>query len=229
MSGSKGRAGNTDRGVRLDAEKIVSAALLVVEEHGLSGTTMRMVGAALGSDHTAVYRYFASKDELIAAIADRLFGEILQTPLTGTWRERLTQIATAGRTVYRSHPTIVDVLANQREDTPSLQAVNEIVVSCLREAGLDPSEVGLFHQVLVSYAIGTGLHEAAWGKLGDGARRMSRRYYAALDADEFPNITAVAGHLFPDEDEVFVFASDLLFDAIERAGQRNRRTRRATT
>src|SRR4029079_7952585 len=56
--------------VRVDADRIVDAALEVANELGLAGMTMRRVGARLGVDPTACYRYFASKDDLMAAIAD---------------------------------------------------------------------------------------------------------------------------------------------------------------
>ncbi|MEV6281449.1 TetR/AcrR family transcriptional regulator [Kribbella sp. NPDC051770] len=72
-------------------EQIVTAALTCVSEHGFHKTTMADVIRESGLSAGAVYGYFRSKDEIIAAIADQalgtvddLFAEILSTeePLT---------------------------------------------------------------------------------------------------------------------------------------------------
>ena len=61
------RRGNGN--ARLDADKILTAALAIADRHGLSGMTLRMVGAELGADPTSIYRHFASKEALVAAMA----------------------------------------------------------------------------------------------------------------------------------------------------------------
>jgi AcrR family transcriptional regulator len=211
---------------RLDGDKIVAAALAVADREGLAGTTMRLVGAELGADPTAVYRHFASKDDLVAAMADRLFGEVTLAPLPDHWRPRLGHVLRAARAVYSAHPAIIEVLANQPEESDSIVAINEIVIGCLLDAGLDDTDVGLFHQVLVSFVIGTGLHEASWGSSSADARAASRRAYAALDPRHFPRAASAASLLFPPEDDVFDFAIELLLDAIEAASRRVARARR---
>ena len=204
---------------RLDADKILTAALAVADRHGLSGMTLRMVGAELGADPTAIYRHFSSKDALVTAMADRLFGEVVAADYPTYWRERFVALMRASRDVYRAHPTIVDVLANQPEESPSLVAINELSVSCLVEAGLDPVRAGLFHQVLVSYVIGTGMLEASWDGFGDGSREASRRAYSALDPRHFPTCVACAGSMFPEADDVLDFAIEIILDAITSAAR----------
>ncbi len=202
---------------RLDPDKILTAALAVASRRGLSGLTLRMVGAELGADPTAIYRHFASKEALVAAMADRLFAEVVAAEYPTDWRQRFVALIRAAREVYRANPTIVDVLANQAEESPSLVAINELSVGCLVEAGLDPVRVGLFHQLLTSYVIGTGVLEASWEGFGDDAREASRRAYSALDPRQFPNCVAFAGSMFPAADDVFDFAIEIFLDSIIRA------------
>jgi AcrR family transcriptional regulator len=216
----------SERTTRLDTGKILSAALAVADRNGLAGMTMRMVGAELEADPTAIYRYFPSKDDLVAAMADQLFSEVGRGPFAGDWRDRLVQGLRSVRAVYRSHPAIIEVLVNQAEDSASLVELNERLIGCLIEAGLDDRQVGRFHQLLVSFVVGTGVHEAAWGDPSDEARAAGRRAYAALDPARFPNGVAVAGQLFPPEDEVFDFAVELLVDAVAVTGRRSRRARK---
>jgi AcrR family transcriptional regulator len=212
---------------RLDPDRIIGAALAVADREGLSGMTMRKVGAELGADPTAVYRHFASKDHLVAAMADRLFGGVVESKLPADWRSRLEVLMRAGRNLYRSHSALVEVLAGRDEDSPALVRVNELSIGCLVSAGLDDDDVGLFHQVLVSLVIGAGVHDAGWLAAGDerDEREATRRAYSALDPREFPFSSALASHLFPPGDEVFDLALGIVLDAIE-ARARTRSPRR---
>lgn len=58
------------------SEAILDAAMRLVEEHGLEALTLARVADALGYVTTAIYRYFPSKDALLAALQRRAIGEI---------------------------------------------------------------------------------------------------------------------------------------------------------
>src|SRR3982750_3587331 len=97
---------------RLTRERIVDEALALVEREGADGLTMRNLGAALGVDPTAVYRHFRDKDELLQAMADRLFGEMADgIRAHDDWRDVLRDNAWKGRRVYLSHPGLARILS----------------------------------------------------------------------------------------------------------------------
>ena len=219
---------------RLDPDKIITAALAVADRQGLTGMTLRMVGAELGADPTAIYRHFSSKEALVAAIGDRLFGEVVAAELPTDWRPRLVALLRAARDVYRAHPALVDVLANQPEDSDNLLAINEVGVRCLADAGLDSKQIGLFHHVGTALVIGSGIVEAAWDASTDGDREATRRAYSALDPAKYPAATSAAASLFPEGDEGFDLALELLLEAITKAaaqrhGRSDTTTRRPTS
>ena len=211
---------------RLDPDKILTAALAVADREGLSGMTLRMVGAELGADPTAIYRHFSSKDALVAAMADRLFAEVVAQQFPTDWKRRLSALLRAARDVYRAHPALVDVLANQPEESANLLAINEVGVGCLTAAGLDEKQIGLYHQVGAALVIGSGIIDAAWDATED--RDATRRAYAALDPVRFPAATAAAGAMFPDANKTFELSLEILLDAITRAAARTRRANQST-
>src|SRR5215471_17534173 len=49
-------------------DDILAAALRLVEEKGAAGLTMREVAGALGYSATAIYQYFASKEDLLLTL-----------------------------------------------------------------------------------------------------------------------------------------------------------------
>lgn len=51
---------------------IVERAVVVLDDHGLADLSMRRIAAELGLQPSALYHHFASKQELLAAVADEL-------------------------------------------------------------------------------------------------------------------------------------------------------------
>src|SRR5882762_9106527 len=91
----------TRSGQVLSAELIVHTSMRLIEQDGSESLSMRRLGVALGSDATAIYRYFPSKDELLLAVADELIGRSLaQFQPTGQWLTDLRQLAVL---VYRGN------------------------------------------------------------------------------------------------------------------------------
>jgi AcrR family transcriptional regulator len=213
--------GGTRRPVRLDREGILDAAFAVAEDAGHRGLTMRRVGAELGADPTAVYRHFRNKDELITAMADRLFGEVIDNYPEGRWRDGLRNGMLMGRRVYRTHPGFAEALAATPDDTPNLERLAERVLGRLRQAGLTDADVVLFYHLIVNYVAGTGVFEAVADEAGEESwQDRTRRAYAALPPERFPNCVALAPHMYPDPDLVFEAGAELLLDAVEaRAGR----------
>lgn len=70
---------------------MISAAFDVIAMGGFEGLRMREIAARVGTDHSTLHHYFASKEALVEAVAthtaDRFRGT---TPESGTATERLT-------------------------------------------------------------------------------------------------------------------------------------------
>src|SRR5258705_8339522 len=89
----------------LTPELIVKESLRLLDENGLDGFSMPKLGRALGADPTAVYRHFASKDDLVLAIADRLIQEAMDgLPAHDCWVETVIDSTRRLRRTYLAHP-----------------------------------------------------------------------------------------------------------------------------
>ncbi|UQT61849.1 TetR/AcrR family transcriptional regulator C-terminal domain-containing protein [Streptomyces durmitorensis] len=80
-AGTEGRrASDRGRYGRLSRERVLAAALDVVDRDGLSGLSMRKLGAELGVEAMALYRYAAGKgallDGLVEAFCEELEGDL---------------------------------------------------------------------------------------------------------------------------------------------------------
>ena len=79
-AGQHGAGNGRVRGRRLQRgdlsrDLIVTESLRLLDTEGTAGFSLPKLGRALGADPTAVYRHFASKDDLVLAVADLLIEE----------------------------------------------------------------------------------------------------------------------------------------------------------
>jgi AcrR family transcriptional regulator len=200
----------------------VAAACSVVDREGLDALTMRRLGAELGADPTAVYRHFASKRELLAAIADHLFsGFHADVERTGEWRRNLRGIVERGFALYSDHPAMAVELAHRPDDTAALTALADAIIRELRAAGLDDADAARTYHTLVDVVVGVGLFHALTPDVVDPEERAAmQRAYAALPPGRYPDAVAVSSHLYPPAGEVFASTVELLLDGIERRVRR---------
>lgn len=203
---------------RLSRDLIVDVYLRLAEAEGTDNVTLRRLGAELGADATAVYRHFRDKDEILAAAADRLLGQVTaDLEVSGGWRERLRALLLALRSVYLVHPRALLAL---QLSPPSLEngfGNVERCIALLREAGIPEGEVPIAYEALETYVIGATVFDA---RATDKSLARWRAVYGELPADRFPNLVATARSLYLDIDAAFRYGLDLMLDAIAAAASR---------
>ncbi|GIF26990.1 AcrR family transcriptional regulator [Actinoplanes tereljensis] len=181
----------TRSGTVLSYELIVATAIRLIDLHGGDGLSVRRLGAALGADPTALYRYFRSTDDLVLAVADELIGKALDGFAPGEdWRESL---ALMGRRIYTgclARPrTAVLTAARVTGRVHEIRAV-EIGVGILRGAGFPDEAAARCYHAFIDLTLGYAMLDAAASSAGDVAAWAD--VYAGLPADTHPHIAASA-------------------------------------
>ena len=74
----------------LSRERILRAALSLVDAEGIDALSMRKLGALLGVEAMSLYRYVPSKAALLDALHERLLSELPPQTASG-WREALRE------------------------------------------------------------------------------------------------------------------------------------------
>jgi AcrR family transcriptional regulator len=93
----------------LSLDEIAAAAVRLADAEGLGAVSMSRVAAELGSATMALYRYVASKDELLLLMSDAALEEPPAEPLAGEWRERVATWAREVLAAIRRHPWYRDI------------------------------------------------------------------------------------------------------------------------
>ncbi|WP_194238381.1 TetR/AcrR family transcriptional regulator [Streptomyces spongiae] len=225
-SGAQRARGTT----RLDREHVLDVAERIAATEGTAGLTMRRLGSELGMNHTAVYRHFRDKDELLEQVADRLLDRRAEAAPGTDWRETLrSQLRHAvGR--FDVHPDLARLVALRPYTTDTLAAHMERALVTLQEVGLTLEQAARVYQLTENFVVGFGLytsllrHAAEEGRVpGRGAER---RALGALHPDRFPNVVAAAPTLLEDDDRLFDLAIEVVLDTVERMAERQQKTER---
>ena len=202
----------------LNRERILEAAIALIERNGPGGLSMRRLGSALGVEGMAIYHHFSSRDELLDAIGERLLAPLHELELGTEWREACRSFGTALRDLAVARPATFQLLGLQPLDTPtSLRAV-ERLVHVLVTAGFSPARALGVYRATVSYARGYGLAEAT-GFTVDAAKAQGRRRLAGLSKAEFPILAGRAPELAElDADTGFELGLSALLDGLKAPG-----------
>jgi AcrR family transcriptional regulator len=93
-------------------QALVQQALVTIQEHGVEALTLRQTGERLRVSRTALYRHFADKQALLAAVATEGFA-LFERALAEAWgdaavpasRERFYRVGRAYVDFARRHPS----------------------------------------------------------------------------------------------------------------------------
>ncbi|MFF5701152.1 TetR/AcrR family transcriptional regulator [Streptomyces sp. NPDC012794] len=219
--GGRRRRRPTKQGAVLSEGLIVETALRLVAQHGAEALSVRRLGAALGADPSALYRYFRNTDALLLALADELIGRAQEGwRATGDWREDLRSMGLRIHACYLSHPQAAVLGAYRTTGRPHETRAVERILGILRSAGFpDPLAVRAYH-AFVDQALAFAAQDAAALALPKAAREADsavwNSVYGRLPADTHPHIAAVFPLLAADmRDSGYPFALELMLGALE--------------
>ncbi|GAA2786883.1 TetR/AcrR family transcriptional regulator [Crossiella cryophila] len=205
----------------LTRDRIVAAALRLVEADGLDKLSVRKLGAALGVEGMAIYHHIPNKDALLQALVDRV-NSLEDTPVPEElpWRDRLRAHYQRFRRVVRSHPNLAQlVLTRPARDKRSADAT-EAQCRALAAGGLAGPALLLAHRTIGSYVVGF-LSIEVRAALGDQGQSPSVQLNLAEDYPFLSGLYAVDDSL--SWDEQFDAGLSLLFDAVAALGGKDPR------
>ena len=192
--------GSLTREVILDAAEAIAA-------QGFSALTMRAVAARLGAVPMALYNHFATKEELVDALLDRVLSRFEPEPPTDDWQEDLRRFAGAHRRLLTAHAWAVAPLFSQPNPGLSSVRIGELALAILRRGGLSgASGVAAFSGVIAlnyGWSSFTAARDLDPGSPGHDVGAT----LAALPRNQYPLTVAIAG-------EMGAYGSDAHYDFV---------------
>ena len=122
------RSSVTSEGI-LDAAEQVSA-------DGFDALTIRAVATEMGSSPMALYRCFATKDDLVDALLDRILGRLDAPEPSDDWAADLAGFARAHRMLLALHPWAIVPLFTHPNPGLNATRIGELALEILNRGGI---------------------------------------------------------------------------------------------
>lgn len=211
-------------GEPLSRDRIVAAALELVDAEGVEALSMRRLANQLDAGATSLYWHVGGKEQLLDLVLDEVLGEV-EAPASGSWRQRLEGLAWQLRVVLRRHRDVARLYGLRPAVGPNALGILEYVLATLRDAGLGDTLLPQAYGLLLGHVSGFAQQEstlaASAGASGQDSSAVSTAlggYLAGLAADRYPHLVAIAPAVsHTDSDERFGFGIARILDGLDSA------------
>ena len=208
--------------MQLTRERIITAAVELIEGEGVGALSMRRIATELGTEVMSLYDHVPSKAALLDGVAERVLGGIdITTEPGASWEEQIRAQARAFWQVARVSPRSTMVVVGRPVDSAATLRPIERALATLRSAGFGGEDAVRVVRTFVAYVAGTLVREVGvtpglepQRPLGqDPAVLAADRPF--LDPAEFPQVMGVSTELLNrDFDADFEFGLNLLVRAV---------------
>ena len=191
----------------LSRERVVEAALAVIDRAGIQGCSMRAVAGELGVEAMSLYHHVpGGKDEMLDGVVAMVQTEFVDAlDAVDDWRQGMGDFSRAYRAALTRHPNVVALIAAR----PSVAYRSSTVLvgnlfDAMEDAGFNREDALRAVRVVSRWTIGFTLGEAS--AVEDGA--------SAAEFDE-PLLVEVFTDIARGEADVFEFGLEALLDGLE--------------
>jgi AcrR family transcriptional regulator len=203
----------------LTRDRVIEAALRVMDEEGLEAVSMRRIAREVGVEAMSLYHHVEDKEDLLDGICEHIMAGFEFPDLGDDWVENCKRGARAWRRLLQAHPAVMRLFAEQRGPIRSIDSMRptEFALKILRSCGLTDRDTAQAFHAFGGYIQGFVMMEL--GSIAGGSDEEHVKMHAELAAaspGEFPTLEAVSRYFAEcDPDEQFEFGLDLLIRGLE--------------
>ncbi len=204
----------------LTRELLVRESLRLLDNDGVAGFSLPKLGRALGADPTAIYRHFASKDELVLAIGEALIEEgFAGLEPSECWVRTLSETARRARRTALAHPAAASITFYRTTMGPAEMRAVDTILGALHEAGFTGKEAAVTYRAFGDFALFWSGGEGSLLALDEKEQQKDRdawtRGYLVADRAAYPAIWRVREELpVVADEEIFETVLSLVLDGI---------------
>ncbi|RKR85842.1 TetR family transcriptional regulator [Micromonospora pisi] len=198
----------------LSRQRIIETAANLIDAEGLGAFSTRRLAAELGVRGPSLYNHFATKDEILDAVADSITAQVDVSSFGhGDWRDALRQWGLSYRSALAAHPNIVPHLAQGPGRRPAALAMADAVYGGLVDAGWPPARATHIGALMRYFVTGSALGSFARGFVEDPG------FYAA----QYPHLSQahrLAEHQQSVDEGAFALGLDALIEGLSHTYER---------
>ncbi|MEV6101776.1 TetR/AcrR family transcriptional regulator [Nocardia sp. NPDC051981] len=220
VSGSATSRRQTPRGT-LNRDRILAAAMDVVDARGLDGVTMRAVAETLDVNAMSLYRHFRDKETLLLAVLDRLLGQVELPSAELPPAEAVKEILRAHYRLLLRYPGL-HLLNSGQVPIPAQLRIDEHLAAILLGCGVGAPRAMDLLAVFGRFVLGCALCHLELESMDSAQWVEAASQFAALPRQQYPALRQLGPLLAhrPAEDDIFEAGLALLVAPLEGLGGR---------
>jgi AcrR family transcriptional regulator len=206
----------------LSRDRVLQAAVALADVNGIDALSMRRLAQDLGVEAMSLYHYFASKNDLLAAMLQVVYGEFERPAPDGDWRRELRRCAISAHHVLLRHPWACNLIGQPIGPSTTQFEWMDSILGRLRSAGFSAEMTHHAYHALDSHIVGFTMWVLPYLALAEQQPDLGARALANARGAELPHLAEhIEYHLAEDTDGTseFDFGLDLLLDSLERIRQ----------
>ena len=204
----------------LTRERVIEAALAIMDSEGLEAVTMRRIGRELGVEAMSLYNHVRDKEDILDGISDAVMSTFQIPDPTGEWTQDARALAKEWRRLLGLHPGVMQLLAERHKPLEGMATYRpmDAALEALSGGGLPPREVAQAFNALGGYIMGFVMMEQGLMP-GHEPHDHVHDQEAMVEALREAGLTRL-GECFPyfaecPDDEQFEFGLDLMLAGLE--------------
>jgi AcrR family transcriptional regulator len=202
----------------LTRERVLRAALAMVDKGGIESLSMRKLAARLGVEAMSLYNHVKNKDDIVAGMLELVAAEITFPEDAADWREGLRGRTISAYQAFVRRPWAARIWMSSSSPSMNRFAQSNAVLRYLREADLAPQVIYSAYHALDGFALGYALQRQDFPYSPKQIQRMAADFLRDFPTAQYPDFADhVRQHLDPSfaAKDSFEFGLDLILDGLE--------------
>jgi AcrR family transcriptional regulator len=203
----------------LTRERVVGAALRIMDAEGLDAVTMRRVGRDLGVEAMSLYNHVRDKDDLLDGICEHVMSEF-QVPDAGDWVHAARLGGREYRRLLLAHPNVITLMTERKTSftNPESLRAYEFALDLFHRAGLSGADAVKAFHAFAGYILGFVMMELGLmigGPEDESNVRAHDEMARLVGAADLPRLRQALPHFVDcDVEEQFEYGLDLLIEGL---------------
>jgi len=209
----------------LSRERVIDAALQIIDNEGVDAVSMRRIAATLGVQAMSLYNHVGGKADVLDGVTEFIATDMGLSRQSGRgWEDGIRSVAYAFRRASLRHPRAVELVLTRQLSSPAALPVINCSLAVLLDHGFDEAAAVHALRLLLAFQVGSLLREFHAPGFGSEAGEAGEEDEESVDerrqhlADSgFPAVAKLAPRLAEiDHAAEFTFGLELLIDALRQ-------------
>lgn len=176
---------------KFSRDQLQTAALTLVDEHGLAALTMRNLADALGTGPMTIYNYVAGREGLEELVVEAVMSQTRWADTAASWDSQVAAIAEGMWQAVRAHPHAIPLILTRRSLDIATLTPAEALLQALSLSGRSGRDLLVAFRVVSGYVAGFAQAELT-SPLSAAPPDIATNRIAALPTDRFPKLIEIA-------------------------------------